>query len=162
MQYYFLSGFTAKLAGTERGITEPTPTFSACFGQAFLELHPTKYAQELVKRVKANGTKAYLVNTGWNGTGKRISIKDTRGIIDAIHSGAIANAPTKKIPFFGLEVPTELEGVDTNILDPKNTYADPAEWEKKAKELASMFIKNFDKYTTNEAGKALVAAGPQL
>ena len=162
MQYYFLSGFTSKLAGTERGITEPTPTFSACFGQAFLELHPTKYAQELVKRVTANGTKAYLVNTGWNGSGKRISIKDTRGIIDAIHSGAINNAPTKKIAYFGLEVPTQLEGVDTNILDPKDTYADPAEWETKAKKLASMFIDNFKKYETNEAGKALVAAGPQL
>ena len=162
-KYYFLSGFTAKLAGTERGITEPTPTFSACFGQAFLELHPTKYAEELVKKMEANGTKAYLVNTGWNGSGKRISIKDTRGIIDAIHSGAIKNAPTKKIPFFNLEVPTELEGVDTNILDPKDTYANPAEWEEKAKDLAQRFIKNFDKYTkNNEAGKALVAAGPQL
>ena len=162
-KYYFLSGFTAKLAGTERGITEPTPTFSACFGQAFLELHPTKYAEELVKKMEANGTKAYLVNTGWNGSGKRISIKDTRGIIDAIHSGAIKKAPTKKIPFFNLEVPTELEGVDTNILDPKDTYQNPAEWEEKAKDLAQRFIKNFDKYTkNNEAGKALVAAGPQL
>nr|O83023.1 RecName: Full=Phosphoenolpyruvate carboxykinase (ATP); Short=PCK; Short=PEP carboxykinase; Short=PEPCK [Selenomonas ruminantium]BAA32061.1 phosphoenolpyruvate carboxykinase [Selenomonas ruminantium subsp. lactilytica] len=162
-KYYFLSGFTAKLAGTERGITEPTPTFSACFGQAFLELHPTKYAEELVKKMEANGTKAYLVNTGWNGSGKRISIKDTRGIIDAIHSGAIKKAPTKKIPFFNLEVPTELEGVDTNILDPKDTYANPADWEAKAKDLAQRFIKNFDKYTkNNEAGKALVAAGPQL
>ena len=141
-KYYFLSGFTAKLAGTERGITEPTPTFSACFGQAFLELHPTKYAEELVKKMEAN---------------------DTRGIIDAIHSGAIKKAPTKKIPFFNLEVPTELEGVDTNILDPKDTYANPAEWEEKAKDLAQRFIKNFDKYTkNNEAGKALVAAGPQL
>ena len=161
-QYYFLSGFTAKLAGTERGITEPTPTFSACFGQAFLELHPTKYGKELVKKMEANGTKAYLVNTGWNGTGKRISIKDTRGIIDAIHSGAIKNAPTKKIPYFNLEVPTELEGVDSKVLDPRDTYADPAEWEKKAKDLASRFINNFHKYEGNEAGKALVAAGPKL
>ena len=161
-QYYFLSGFTAKLAGTERGITEPTPTFSACFGQAFLELHPTKYGKELVKKMEANGTKAYLVNTGWNGTGKRISIKDTRGIIDAIHSGAIKNAPTKKIPFFNLEVPTELEGVDSKVLDPRDTYADPAEWEKKAKDLAERFIKNFKKYEGNEAGKALVEAGPKL
>ncbi len=161
-QYYFLSGFTAKLAGTERGITEPTPTFSACFGQAFLELHPTKYGKELVKKMEANGTKAYLVNTGWNGTGKRISIKDTRGIIDAIHSGAIKNAPTKKIPYFDLEVPTELEGVDSKVLDPRDTYADPAEWEKKAKDLAGRFINNFHKYEGNEAGKALVAAGPKL
>ena len=161
-KYYFLSGFTAKLAGTERGITEPTPTFSACFGQAFLELHPTKYAEELVKRMEKSGAKAYLVNTGWNGTGKRISIKDTRGIIDAILGGAILNAPTKKIPYFNFEVPTELEGVATNILDPRDTYANPAEWEEKAKDLAGRFIKNYKKYEGNDAGKALVAAGPQL
>ncbi len=161
-KYYFLSGFTAKLAGTERGITEPTPTFSACFGQAFLELHPTKYAEELVKRMEKSGAKAYLVNTGWNGTGKRISIRDTRGIIDAILGGDILNAPTKKIPFFDFEVPTALPGVDPAILDPRDTYADAAQWEEKAKDLASRFIKNFAKYTTNEAGKALVAAGPQL
>ena len=161
-QYYFLSGFTAKLAGTERGITEPTPTFSACFGQAFLELHPTKYAEELVKKMEKSGAKAYLVNTGWNGTGKRISIKDTRGIIDAILSGAIEKAPTKKIPYFNFEVPTELAGVDTNILDPRDTYADASVWEEKAKDLAGRFIKNFAKYETNEAGKALVAAGPVL
>ncbi|MGI6012541.1 MAG: phosphoenolpyruvate carboxykinase (ATP) [Ruminococcus sp.] len=161
-QYYFLSGFTAKLAGTERGITEPTPTFSACFGQAFLELHPTKYAEELVKRMQQSGAKAYLVNTGWNGTGKRISIKDTRGIIDAILNGDVLKVPTKKIPIFGFEVPTELPGVDTNILDPRNTYGDAAEWDAKAKDLAERFIKNFVKYQGNEAGKALVAAGPQL
>ena len=161
-KYYFLSGFTAKLAGTERGITEPTPTFSACFGQAFLELHPTKYAEELVKKMEANGAKAYLVNTGWNGTGKRISIKDTRGIIDAILNGDIAKAETKSIPYFNFEVPTELPGVDTNILDPRNTYAEASEWEVKAKDLAGRFIKNFAKYEGNEAGKALVAAGPQL
>ena len=161
-QYYFLSGFTAKLAGTERGITEPTPTFSACFGQAFLELHPTKYAAELVKKMEKSGAKAYLVNTGWNGTGKRITIKDTRGIIDAILSGAILDAPTKKIPMFDFEVPTELPGVDSGILDPRDTYADASEWEAKAKDLAERFNKNFVKYTTNEAGKALVAAGPQL
>ncbi len=161
-QYYFLSGFTAKLAGTERGITEPTPTFSACFGQAFLELHPTKYAEELVKRMEKSGAKAYLVNTGWNGTGKRISIKDTRGIIDAILNGDVLKAPTKKIPYFDFEVPTELPGVDPGILDPRDTYEDPAVWDEKAKDLAGRFIKNFDKYTSNEAGKALVAAGPAL
>ena len=161
-QYYFLSGFTAKLAGTERGITEPTPTFSACFGQAFLELHPTKYAEELVKRMEQSGAKAYLVNTGWNGTGKRISIKDTRGIIDAILNGDILKAPTKKIPYFNIEVPTELPGVDTGILDPRDTYADVSEWETKAKDLAGRFVKNFKKYESNEAGKALVAAGPQI
>jgi len=160
-KYYFLSGFTAKLAGTERGITEPTPTFSACFGQAFLELHPTKYAEELVKKMEASGAKAYLVNTGWNGTGKRISIKDTRGIIDAILNGDILNAPTKKIPYFDFEVPTQLPGVDSKILDPRDTYADASEWETKAKDLASRFQKNFVKYTGNDAGKALVAAGPK-
>ncbi|MBQ2156830.1 MAG: phosphoenolpyruvate carboxykinase (ATP), partial [Clostridiales bacterium] len=161
-KYYFLSGFTAKLAGTERGITEPTPTFSACFGQAFLELHPTKYAEELVKKMEKSGAKAYLVNTGWNGTGKRISIPDTRGIIDAILDGSIKNAPTKKIPYFDFEVPTELPGVSTEILDPRDTYADAAEWDKKAQDLAGRFIKNFKKYETNEAGKALVEAGPKL
>ena len=159
-QYYFLSGFTAKLAGTERGITEPTPTFSACFGQAFLELHPTKYAEELVKKMEKSGAKAYLVNTGWNGTGKRISIRDTRGIIDAILNGSIETAPTKVIPHFNFEVPTELPGVDSHILDPRDTYADASIWEEKAKDLAGRFIKNFKKYETNEAGKALVAAGP--
>ena len=161
-KYYFLSGFTAKLAGTERGITEPTPTFSACFGQAFLELHPTKYAEELVKKMEKSGAKAYLVNTGWNGTGKRISIPDTRGIIDAILDGAILKAETKKIPMFDFEVPTSLPGVNPAILDPRDTYANASEWEVKAKDLAARFIKNFDKYTNNEAGKALVAAGPQL
>ena len=161
-KYYFLSGFTAKLAGTERGITEPTPTFSACFGQAFLELHPTKYAEELVKKMEKSGAKAYLVNTGWNGTGKRISIKDTRGIIDAILSGDILGAPTKMIPHFNFEVPTELLGVDPYILDPRDTYADASVWEEKAKDLSSRFIKNFKKYEGNEAGKALVPAGPQL
>ncbi len=160
-QYYFLSGFTAKLAGTERGITEPTPTFSACFGQAFLELHPTKYASELVKKMEKSGAKAYLVNTGWNGTGKRISIRDTRGIIDAILNGDIKNAPTKKIPYFNFEVPTELPGVDSAILDPRDTYSEPSVWEEKAKDLADRFIKNFSKYEGNEAGKALVSAGPQ-
>ncbi|MBO6280513.1 MAG: phosphoenolpyruvate carboxykinase (ATP) [Bacilli bacterium] len=160
-QYYFLSGFTAKLAGTERGITEPTPTFSACFGQAFLELHPTKYAEELVKKMKVSGAKAYLVNTGWNGTGKRISIKDTRGIIDAILDGSINKAPTKKIPVFDFEVPTELPGVDPKILDPRDTYADPKVWDAKAADLAGRFVKNFVKYETNDAGKALVSAGPK-
>ena len=161
-KYYFLSGFTAKLAGTERGITEPTPTFSACFGQAFLELHPTKYAEELVKKMKKSGAKAYLVNTGWNGTGKRISIRDTRGIIDAILNGNIDKAPTKMIPYFNFEVPTKLEGVDTGILDPRDTYENPAVWEEKAKDLAGRFIKNFKKYESNRAGKALVKAGPKL
>ncbi len=161
-QYYFLSGFTAKLAGTERGITEPTPTFSACFGQAFLELHPTKYGEELVKKMNKSGAKAYLVNTGWNGSGKRISIKDTRGIIDAILNGDVNKAPTKKLPIFGFEIPTELEGVDPAILDPRDTYENAAEWEEKARDLAERFNKNFVKYTSNAAGKALEAAGPHI
>ena len=161
-KYHFLSGFTAKLAGTERGITEPTPTFSSCFGAAFLSLHPTKYGQELVKRMEAAGAEAYLVNTGWNGTGKRISIKDTRGIIDAILDGSIEKAPTKVLPVFNLEVPTELPGVNPAILDPRDTYADKAEWDTKAADLAGRFIKNFERFTDNDEGKRLVAAGPQL
>ena len=161
-QYYFLSGFTAKRAGTERGITEPTPTFSACFGAAFLSLHPTKYGEELVKRMEKVGAKAYLVNTGWNGTGKRISIKDPRGIIDAILDGSIDKAPTKQIPYFNFTVPTELPGVDPAILDPRDTYECACQWEEKAKDLAARFIKNFNKFTGNDLGKSLVAAGPAL
>jgi len=161
-QYHFLSGFTAKLAGTERGVTEPVPAFSACFGAAFLTLHPTQYGQELVKRMDATGSIAYLVNTGWNGTGKRISIKDTRKIIDAILDGSIDQAPTKQIPYFNLEVPTELHDVDSGILDPRDTYSDAGEWDIKAKDLAERFIKNFAQFTDNEEGKALVASGPQL
>ncbi len=161
-KYHFLSGFTAKLAGTERGVTSPQPTFSACFGNAFLTLHPTRYAVELVKRMENSGAKAYLVNTGWNGTGKRISIKDTRAIIDAILDGSIDHAETKHIPYFNLEVPLELHGVNTNVLDPRNTY-EPAEiWDTKAKDLAKRFIDNFEKYTDNAEGRSLVAAGPQL
>ena len=161
-KYHFLSGFTAKLAGTERGITEPTPTFSACYGKAFLSLHPTKYGQELVKKMEAVGAEAYLVNTGWNGTGKRISIQDTRGIIDAIMSGSLEKAETKTIPIFNLMVPTSLPGVDAGILDPRDTYSDKSEWEQKAHKLAKLFIENFEQYTDNAEGKALVAAGPQI
>jgi len=161
-KYHFLSGFTAKLAGTERGVTSPQPTFSACFGAAFLTLHPTKYGQELVKKMEANGAEAYLVNTGWNGTGKRISIQDTRGIIDAILDGSIEKAETKMMPIFNLEVPTALPNVDPTILDPRDTYSDVKEWDDKAEELAGLFIKNFVKYTDNQEGKDLVAAGPQL
>lgn len=160
-KYYFLSGFTAKLAGTERGITEPTPTFSACFGAAFLTLHPTQYAQVLVKRMQAAGAEAYLVNTGWNGTGKRISIKDTRGIIDAILDGSIEKAEMGELPIFDLAIPKALPGVDPAILDPRDTYADKAQWEAKAKDLAGRFVKNFEKYATNAEGKALIAAGPK-
>ena len=160
-KYYFLSGFTAKLAGTERGITEPTPTFSACFGAAFLTLHPTQYAQVLVKRMQAAGAEAYLVNTGWNGTGKRISIKDTRGIIDAILDGSIEKAEMSELPIFNLAIPKALPGVDSAILDPRDTYADKAQWQAKAEDLAGRFVKNFEKYATNAEGKALIAAGPK-
>lgn len=161
-KYHFLSGFTAKLAGTERGITEPTPTFSACFGNAFLTLHPTKYAEVLVKRMEAAGAEAYLVNTGWNGSGKRISIKDTRAIIDAILDGSIEEAETKVIPIFNLEVPVKLHDVDPDILDPRDTYVDPLQWQSKAEDLAKRFIDNFAKYTDTPEGEALVNAGPQL
>ena len=161
-KYYFLSGFTAKLAGTERGITEPTPTFSACFGKAFLTLHPTKYAEELVKKMELNKAKAYMVNTGWNGTGKRISIKDTRAIIDAILDGSIENAETKMVPIFNFEVPTSLHDVNSSILDPRDTYDKVSDWNIKANDLASLFIKNFEQYTDNEQGKSLVKSGPQL
>ncbi|MGL6018936.1 MAG: phosphoenolpyruvate carboxykinase (ATP) [Gibbsiella quercinecans] len=161
-QYHFLSGFTAKLAGTEQGVTEPTPTFSACFGAAFLSLHPTRYAEVLVKRMQAAGAQAYLVNTGWNGTGKRISIKNTRAIIDAILSGEIDEASTQTLPIFNLTIPTALPGVNTEILDPRATYASAAQWEEKAKDLAQRFITNFDKYTDTPAGEALISAGPKL
>lgn len=161
-KYHFLSGFTAKLAGTERGVTEPQPTFSACFGEAFLSLHPTKYGEELVKKMEANNATAYLVNTGWNGTGNRISLKETRAIIDAILNGSIDNAETKTIPVFNLEAPLTVEGVNPEILDPRDTYADASEWQAKAEKLAKLFIENFEKYTDNDEGKSLVAAGPQL
>jgi phosphoenolpyruvate carboxykinase (ATP) len=161
-KYYFLSGFTAKLAGTERGVTEPTPTFSACFGKAFLSLHPTKYGEELVKKMEKHNATAYMVNTGWNGTGKRISIKNTRAIIDAILDGSIENAPMISIPTFNLAIPTKLDAVDTDILDPRNTYQNPNDWNTKAQDLATKFIKNFVQYTTNPEGENLIKAGPQV
>jgi phosphoenolpyruvate carboxykinase (ATP) len=161
-KYYFLSGFTAKLAGTERGVTQPEPTFSACFGKAFLSLHPTQYGEELVKKMNEHNATAYMVNTGWNGTGKRISIKDTRAIIDAILDGSIEKSETKTIPVFNFEVPTALHDVDSKILDPRDTYQNQEEWTEKATDLASRFIKNFVQYTDTNEGEALVAAGPQL
>jgi phosphoenolpyruvate carboxykinase (ATP) len=161
-KYYFLSGFTAKLAGTERGVTEPQPTFSACFGKAFLSLHPTKYGEELVKKMEQHKATAYMVNTGWNGTGKRISIKDTRAIIDAILDGSIEKAETKLIPIFNFEVPTALHDVNPTILDPRDTYANSGDWTAKASSLAGLFIKNFLQYTDNEEGQNLVQSGPQL
>jgi len=161
-QYHFLSGFTAKLAGTERGVTEPTPTFSACFGAAFLTLHPTQYAEVLVKRMQDAHAEAYLVNTGWNGSGKRISIKDTRAIINAILQGELSEAETQTLPIFDLQIPMALKGVDSQILDPRNSYQNAEEWQGKARDLAQRFIDNFDKYTDTPAGAALVKAGPQL
>lgn len=145
-KYYFLSGYTSKIAGTEIGIKEPTPTFSSCFGQAFLEVHPSKYAELLLKRMKDNNSKAYLVNTGWNGSGKRISIKDTRAIIDAILDGSIDKASTKVIPVFDLEVPTSLQNVNSNILDSRDTYLDKNEWNLKAEKLSKLFKDNYKKY----------------
>ena len=161
-EYYFLSGFTAKLAGTERGITEPTPTFSACFGKAFLSLHPTKYADVLNTRMQQNGSQAYLVNTGWDGSGKRISIKATRRIIDAILDGSLDKAETAILPVFNLAMPTDLPGVDNAILDPRNSYADASQWSDKAQNLASLFVENFVQYTDTDSGKKLVSAGPSL
>ena len=161
-QYHFLCGYTSKLAGTERGITEPTPSFSPAFGEAFLSLHPTMYSHTLIGKMKEHGAKAYLVNTGWNGTGKRISLKDTRAIIDAIIDGSIDKAETKTVPVMNLEFPTALPSVSEGILDPRDTYADAAEWEAKAKELAAKYIKNFEQYTDNDEAKALIASGPQI
>ncbi|MHB2092405.1 phosphoenolpyruvate carboxykinase (ATP) [Pantoea dispersa] len=161
-QYHFLSGFTAKLAGTERGVTQPTPTFSACFGAAFLTLHPTQYSDVLVKRMQASGAQAYLVNTGWNGSGKRISLKDTRAIINAILAGELDEAETVTLPVFNLQVPTTLAQVDDAILDPRRSWPDAAAWQQAAEALAQRFITNFEKCTDNDAGKALVQAGPQL
>ena len=161
-QYHFLSGFTAKLAGTELGVTEPTPTFSACFGKAFLSLHPTQYAEQLLKRMQASGAKAYLVNTGWNGTGERISIKATRAIIDAILDGSIDSAETEQVPVFNLAIPSELPGVDSSLLDPRKSYENEAEWAQKADDLAAKFVNNFEQYTDNAHGLSLVKAGPQL
>ena len=161
-EYYFLSGFTSKLAGTERGIDSPTPTFSSCFGAAFLTLHPTQYAQVLLKRMKAAGAQAYLVNTGWNGNGKRISIKDTRRIIQAILNGELDNAPKAELPYFNLNIPTAIEGIQADVLDPRTSHASADAWGDKARELAGMFVKNFDQFTDNDHGQSLVAAGPIL
>jgi phosphoenolpyruvate carboxykinase (ATP) len=161
-QYHFLCGYTSKLAGTERGITEPVPSFSPAFGEAYLTLHPTMYASTLVKKMDQHGAKAYLVNTGWNGTGKRISIKDTRAIIDAIIDGSIDKAESINIPILNLTAPKKLNNVSDGILDPRDTYADKAEWEKKARDLAAKYIKNFEQYCDNELGKKLISAGPKL
>ncbi len=162
VKYYFLSGYTSKLAGTEVGITEPVPTFSACFGQAFLELHPMKYAEELVKKMKMNDAKAYLVNTGWNGTGKRISIKDTRNMINAILNGNINDQDVGVVPYINLTYPKHIDGVDSSILDPRNTYMDKSLWEDKAKKLSKMFIDNFVKFESNPECLSLVPFGPKL
>ncbi len=161
-RYHFLSGFTAKLAGTELGITSPQPTFSACFGKAFLSLHPTRYADELVKRIEASGARAYLVNTGWNGSGERISIKATRAIVDAILDGSLDDAQTTIVPTFNLSVPMSLPGIDAQLLDPRSTYASADEWQAKADKLAKLFIDNFVQYTDTDSGRQIVSAGPIL
>jgi phosphoenolpyruvate carboxykinase (ATP) len=161
-QYHFLCGYTSKLAGTERGITEPVPSFSPAFGEAFLTLHPTYYAKELVKKMDQHNGKAYLVNTGWNGTGKRISIKETRAIIDSILDGSIEKAPTKNIPLLNLTIPVKLPGVSDGILDPRDTYSNIAEWERKARDLSGRYIKYFEQYASTPEGKALIASGPTI
>jgi phosphoenolpyruvate carboxykinase (ATP) len=161
-QYHFLSGFTAKMAGMERGMTEHQPTFSACFGAAFLTLHPTVYADVLSKRMRAAGARAFLINTGWNGKGTRISLANTRALIDAIMADEINEAETTTLPIFNLRIPTRLAGLDERVLDPRSSYDDPAEWQKKAEHLASLFIENFKKFSDTEAGRVLVKAGPQL
>ena len=161
-QYHFLSGFTAKMAGMERGMTEHQPTFSACFGAAFLTLHPTKYAEVLNKRMHDAGAKAYLINTGWNGQGKRISLANTRALINAIFDGELDDAETETLPIFNLQMPKALAGLDSSVLDPRSSYEDPAEWEKRARHLGGLFVDNFEKFTDTDAGKALVAAGPQI
>ncbi len=161
-QYHFLCGYTSKLAGTERGVTEPVPTFSPAFGEAFLTLHPMVYASQLVKKMEQHKAKAYLVNTGWNGTGKRISLKDTRAIIDAIIDGSIDNAEQIHIPILNLNVPVKLNKVSEGILDPRQTYANPKDWEMKARDLAKRYVDNFAQYLDNEDVRKLVSAGPQL
>jgi len=161
-QYYFLSGFTAKLAGTERGVNEPTPTFSACFGKAFLSLHPTRYAEVLNHKMSQFNSQAYLVNTGWDGSGKRISIKATRAIIDAILDGSFDDTTTNQLPIFNLAVPASLPGVEARVLDPRNSYGDVSEWQTRAQTLAGLFVENFQQYTDTEQGKALIQAGPTV
>lgn len=161
-QYHFLCGYTSKLAGTERGITKPEPSFSPAFGEAFLTLHPTMYSKTLIGKMKEHNAKAYLVNTGWNGTGKRISLKNTRAIIDAIINSEIDQAETKKIPYLNLTIPTVLTGVADGLLDPRDSYKDSNDWERKAKDLSARYIKNFQQYTTTDEGKRLVLAGPTL
>lgn len=161
-QYHFLSGFTAKLAGTERGIVKPLPTFSACFGAAFLTLHPTRYAEVLLQRMQDAGAEAYLVNTGWNGKGERISLKNTRTLINAILNDELRQAPVQILPVFNLQIPLMLKGVESQILDPRNSWASESEWQTQAEVLAQKFIDNFGQYTDTETGKALVLAGPEL
>lgn len=165
-QYHFLSGFTAKLAGTELGIVEPRPTFSSCFGQAFLLLHPSAYARELVRKMVNQRAKAYLINTGWicgpYGVGKRIDLKSTRAIIDSILDGSIESNEFEVVPIFNLQVPKTVENVNGEILNPRNCWANPTEWDEAARNLAKKFIDNFENFTDTEAGLKLVAAGPQL
>lgn len=161
-QYHFLSGFTSKLAGTERGIKAPTPTFSACFGAAFLMLHPTRYAEVLVQRMQQAGAQAYLVNTGWNGQGERLSLKDTRAIIKAILADELDNVPCSTLPIFDLQFPTYLGGVEPSILDPRNSWSQPELWQQKATALAKEFHQHFLQYTDTETGKTLAKAGPQI
>ncbi len=161
-QYHFLSGFTAKLAGTERGVQQPTPTFSACFGAAFLSLHPLQYGAVLAQKMQAAGARAYLVNTGWNGRGARIRLQDSRAIVNAILAGEFERAATDTLPIFHLQIPRALPGVESALLDPRNSYPEAAQWQIKAEHLAALFIDNFKQYQDHEAARRLTAAGPVL
>ncbi len=160
--YHYLSGYTSKLAGTERGILSPQPVFSACFGEAFLTLHPTTYAEILTNKMEACGASAYLVNTGWDGTGNRISLKNTRHIINAILDGSIDKAEHICLPIFNLSIPLEIEGIDSDVLDPRRTHIDPLQWQSKAEYLAQKFIDNFDRFCDTAIGKSLAHSGPDI
>ncbi|AXU97174.1 phosphoenolpyruvate carboxykinase (ATP) [Erwinia persicina] len=161
MQYHFLSGFTSKLAGTERGITQPTPTFSACYGAAFLMLPPTRYASVLAEKMAETQAEAWLVNTGWNGKGERLSLKDTRNIINAILNGTIAQNDTR-LPIFELMIPAQVPGVADALLDPRNGWESAEQWQQAAEKLARLFIDNFAQYTRTEDGARIAQAGPTL
>jgi phosphoenolpyruvate carboxykinase (ATP) len=163
--YHFMAGYTAKVAGTELGVKEPSPTFSACFGEAFLVWHPSKYAELLSQKLKKHGAQTWLINTGWTGgkygVGKRMSLPATRKIIDAIHSGELAKVPTSPSEIFGLHIPTSCPGVDVSILSPKNTWTDKQAYDLTLKQLANKFIQNFEKYKAGSAPE-IFQAGPHL
>ena len=163
--YYFLSGYTAKVAGTERGITEPVATFSACFGEPFMPLHPTVYAKLLGEKIDKHGVNVYLVNTGWSGgaygVGKRMSIKATRACINAILDGSITKCEFENFDKFNFAIPKELDGVETKLLNPINTWTHPAEYNISRDKLAKMFVENFKRYEDVKEGVEYAKAGPK-